>query len=59
MLINKQSDLLIKVARSKLIFARAYNDNLQYDKLQSQTIANGHQNIVCIIKEVRQVTFVR
>ena len=44
---------------SKLIFTRAQNDNFQYGKLQSQTVANGHQNIVCIIKGVSPASFVR
>ena len=49
--------LLMRV--SKLIFAHAQNDHFQYGKLQSQTVANGHRNIVCIIKGVSPASFVR
>ena len=50
--------VLIRWQVSILIFARAQNDHFQYGKIQSQTVANGHQKIVCIMKEVSPASFV-
>ena len=37
---------------SKLIFARAQNDHFQNGILQSQMVANGHRNYLCLVKGV-------
>ena len=44
---------------SKLIFARVKNDHFQYGELQSLTVANGHLNILYLVKGVCQPSFIR
>ena len=56
---GKAKNSVLRWRVSKLIFARAQNDHFQYGKVQSQTVANGHRNIVCIIKGVSPASFVR
>ena len=44
---------------SKLIFARAQNNHFQYGELQRLTVANGHLNVLYLVKGVCQPTFIR
>ena len=47
-----------KQPMGKLTFACAQNDHFWYGKVQSLIVANGHLNIVCLVKGVCQPTFI-
>ena len=50
---------LLRWRVSKLIFARVQNDHFQYGELQSLTVANGHLNVLYLVKGMCQPSFVR